>query len=310
VFDTSDFNGASIAIGALAGVQTVHRTVTNVSAAETYAFSYSGLAGITVTPSANSLNVGAGASQSFDVTFTTNGATLNAYVGGFITWTGNHGHVVRIPVELKPVALAAPAAVSGTGGAINYDVTFGYTGPFTATARGLIPATLTPGTVNQDPDQTFSATDPTGTVAIPFTIAAGTSFARFQLFDADVDAGSDIDLYVYKGTTRLGSSQGGTAAEVVSLVDPVAGNDYVVYVHGWGVANGVSTPFVLYSWLLGTTDAGNMTVSAPASATLGTSGTISLTFSGLSSGTKYLGSVAYSGTAGMPNPTIVRVDTP
>jgi hypothetical protein len=53
-----------------------------------------------------------------------------------------------------------------------------------------------------------------------------------------------------------------------------------------------------------------MTVSAPAAATIGGTGTISLTFSGLSAGIKYLGSVAYSGAAGMPNPTIVRVDVP
>jgi hypothetical protein len=53
-----------------------------------------------------------------------------------------------------------------------------------------------------------------------------------------------------------------------------------------------------------------MTVSAPAAAVLGTNGTVSLTFSGLAPGTKYLGSVAYGGVAGLPNPTIVRVDTP
>jgi len=53
-----------------------------------------------------------------------------------------------------------------------------------------------------------------------------------------------------------------------------------------------------------------MTVTAPASATIGTTGTIGLTFSGLSPATRYLGSVAYSGIAGLPNPTIVRVDTP
>ena len=34
-----------------------------------------------------------------------------------------------------------------------------------------------------------------------------------------------------------------------------------------------------------------------------------LTFSDLAPGTKYLGSVAYGGAAGMPDPTIVRVDT-
>jgi hypothetical protein len=53
-----------------------------------------------------------------------------------------------------------------------------------------------------------------------------------------------------------------------------------------------------------------MTASGPAAATTGGTGTINLTFSGLAPATKYLGSVAYSGIAGLPNPTIVRVDTP
>jgi hypothetical protein len=51
-----------------------------------------------------------------------------------------------------------------------------------------------------------------------------------------------------------------------------------------------------------------MTVTAPASATIGSTGAISLSFSGLTTGVKYLGSVAYGGATGMPNPTIVRVD--
>jgi hypothetical protein len=71
----------------------------------------------------------------------------------------------------------------------------------------------------------------------------------------------------------------------------------------------VSSPFKLHTWVLDSTDAGNMTVSAPAAATLGATGAIDLTFSGLAAAAKYLGSVAYSGVAGLPNPTIVRVDT-
>ena len=66
--------------------------------------------------------------------------------------------------------------------------------------------------------------------------------------------------------------------------------------------------YTLFTWFLGSADAGNMSVSAPASATTGATGTINLTFSGLTPGTKYLGSVAYAGATGMPNPTIVRVD--
>jgi hypothetical protein len=51
-----------------------------------------------------------------------------------------------------------------------------------------------------------------------------------------------------------------------------------------------------------------MTVAAPSSATIGTSALIDLTFTGLTAGKKYLGSVAYTGATGLPNPTIVRVD--
>ncbi len=306
--DASNLNVASIAIGDLAGVQTVTRKVTNVgSQAETYTASYTGLSGITVAlPGA--MTIAKRATQAFNVTFTTAGAALNAYVGGQFTLTGTNGHIVRIPVVIRPVALAAPAAVSGTGGPISYNVTFGYTGSFTATPRGLIAPTITSGTVSQDPDQTFNPADSAGTVAIPVTIAAGTTYARFQLFDADVAPGSDIDLYVYLGATQVGFSAGGTAAEQVNLVNPAAGA-YTVYIHGWGLTADPS-PFKLHTWLLGTADAGNMTVSAPASATLGGTGAITLTFSGLAPATKYLGSVAYGGIAGLPNPTIVRVDMP
>ena len=73
---------------------------------------------------------------------------------------------------------------------------------------------------------------------------------------------------------------------------------------------GPDANFTLFSWVLGSTSARNMTVSAPGTATTGTTGTVGLTFSGLASGKKYLGSVAYGGAPNLPNPTIVRVDTP
>jgi hypothetical protein len=233
---------------------------------------------------------------------------LNAYTGGQLTLTGDKGNVVRVPIVIRPVALAAPRQVSGTGGPINYNVTFGYTGPFAATARGLITPAITPGTVPDDPtDGACNLTVAPSKIQIPVTIPAGTTYARFSLFDADVASGADIDLCVFRGTTLVGSSGSGTSAEEVNLVNPAADN-YTVVVHGWGVPG--TSPFKLHTWLLGSASAGNMTVTAPASATLGTSGTINLTFSGLAAGTRYLGSVAYSGVSGMPNPTIVRVDTP
>ena len=294
--DPSDLNVASIAIGDLAGVQTVTRTVTNVGGAETYTFSYSGLAGITVTPSDPSITLAAGARKTFTVTFTTSGAALNAYVGGYITWTGSLGHVVRIPVVIQPVALAAPAQVSGTGGPVSYNVTFGYDGAFAASPRGLVAASTFDGSVNTDTSVSYD-------VVVP----AGSTYARFSLFDANTTPGSDLDLRVYRGATLVGSSGSGTSDEEVNLLNPTAAT-YTVYVDGFATAN--PSTFTLFTWVLDATDAGNMAVSAPAAAAIGATGTIELNFSGLTPATKYLGSVAYSGSIGLPNPTIVRVDTP
>jgi hypothetical protein len=164
---------------------------------------------------------------------------------------------------------------------------------------------VTAGTVADDPtDGACSLTAPNAQL-IPVVVPAGTTYARFSLFDADVNAGADIDLCVFNGTTLVGSSGTGTSAEEVNLLSPEAGN-YTVVVQGWGVV--VSSPFKLHTWLLGSTAAGNMTVSAPANAVIGATGSIDLTFSGLAAGTKYLGSVAYGGVADLPDPTIVRVD--
>ncbi|MCG3171265.1 MAG: hypothetical protein CALGDGBN_02865 [Pseudomonadales bacterium] len=304
--DPSDLNLPSIAIGDLAGTQTVTREVTNVgSAAASYTASVAGMAGFTVevTPPPT---LAAGASGTFTVKLTTTTAALNAYTGGQLTLSDGT-HTVRIPMVARPVALAAPAAVAGSGADITYPVTFGYSGAFSATARGLVAAATTDGSVADDPtDSSCSLASPNAQL-IPVTIPAGTSYARFALFDADVNPGSDLDLCVFRGTTLVGSSGSGTSAEEVNLVDPAA-DGYTVVVTGWGVVS--STPFRLHTWLLDAADAGNMTVTAPASAATGATGTVNLVFTGLAPATKYLGAVAYSGAAGMPNPTIVRVDTP
>ena len=305
--DPSDLNVASIAIGDLAGVQTVTRKVTNVgSSTATYTAAFTGMAGFDVTIDPATLTLDQGKTGIFTVKFTRTTATLNAYTGGQLTWSAGE-HNVRIPMVVRPVALAAPAAVSGNGADISYNVTFGYTGPFSATARGLVPAVVTAGTVADDPtDGSCSLTSPNAQL-IPVVVPSGTTYARFALFDADVNPGSDIDLCVFDSAEVLvGSSGSGTSAEQVNLLNPAA-DTYTVVVQGWGVVG--SSPFKLHTWLLDSTAAGNMAVDAPTSATIGETGTITLSFSGLSADTKYLGSVAYSGASGMPNPTIVYVDT-
>ncbi len=291
VLDPSNLNTASIAIGDMAGVQTVTRRVTNVgSSAATYNASVTGMAGFTTVISPPTLTLAAGETKSFTVTFTRTTAALNAYTGGQLRWSDGT-RTVRIPMVVRPVALAAPTQVSAS-----YSVTFGYSGAFTATPRGLVAASKSNGAVATGGQVDF-------VVAIP----AGTSLARFSLFDLEVSQASDLDLEVYNAAgTLVGASGGATTAEDVNLLNPVAGN-YTVRVLGFAVPVG-SANFTLFNWALGTTSAGNMTVSAPALASTGTTGAITLGFSGLTSGTKYLGSVAYAGAAGLPNPTVVRVD--
>jgi hypothetical protein len=141
------------------------------------------------------------------------------------------------------------------------------------------------------------------------SVPAGTTYARFALFDDFTDGNDDLDLYVFNPSGQFaGSSGSGTSAEEVNIADPVEGTWFVV-VHGWQT-DGPDANYTLFSWTLGDTAAGNMTVTAPASATTGATGTIGLSFDGLAPATKYLGSIVYGGSTGLPAPTIVRVDTP
>jgi hypothetical protein len=285
--------GASIALGALPGVQTVKRRVTNVSnATSTYTPSVSGLVGISVAFSTPTFTIAPGQTKELAMTFTRTSAALGVYAGGQLTLSDGT-HNVRIPVVARPVALAAPAEVRGS-----YNVTFGYDGPFSATPRGLVPAAKAAGSVPTN-----------GTVDFTVVVPAGMTHVRFSTFDSDVSQASDLDLEVYGPTGALvGSSGGATAQEEVNLFTPAAGT-YTVRVVGFAVPVG-SASFNLYSWLLGGTSAGNMIVTAPATAVTGQTGTIGIATSALAAGTKYMGSIVYGGTTNMPAPTVVRIDTP
>ena len=321
--DPSDLNQASIAIGQLAGKQTVTRTVTNVgNATETYAASFS-LAGVTAVANPASFTIAPGASQTFTVTFTRTTATLNAYALGYMTLTSAN-HVVRSPIAVKSVPLSAPAEVKGTGtsGSQQFAVTFGFDGTWSAAVRGLIPADKRAGNVAQDPDSTFDATNPdangVGVTRHDYSVPAGTTYARFSLFDAEVDGSTDdLDLFVYRvnanGTkTLVGTSGGGTSEEEVNLVDPAPAT-YSVYVHAY-LTDGPDANYNLFGWVLGSASAGNATVTpSSGTAVTGQAQTLTVSWNGLAAGTKYLGRIAYSGVAGgsavpgMPL-TTVRID--
>lgn len=119
----------------------------------------------------------------------------------------------------------------------------------------------------------------------------------------------DIDLFLQdsSGTIIAASTNGGTD-ELIELVLP-ADDTYTMAVHGWSVPN-EPLPFTLDYWEVPLANGGSLSVdAAPTSATIGETGTTDVSWSGLSSGTTYLGAVSHTGDAGLMGFTLVNVDT-
>jgi len=194
-------------------------------------------------------------------------------------------------------------------------VQLGYQGPFSVAAQGLVPATTEQRTVSDDPTNNFDTDAPDSNQGIQvhdFTVASGTTLARFQLFDEFTDGNDDLDIYLYRvgdggSLTLVGQSAGGTAAERIDVPTPSAGT-YKLYVHGWQT-DGTNAVYTLFDWLVPSTAAGNMSVSSStSSATVGGTATITVSWSGLTGGTKYLGRIGYRDGSGEIGSTIVSVN--
>jgi hypothetical protein len=86
----------------------------------------------------------------------------------------------------------------------------------------------------------------------------------------------------------------------------------LVVVHGWQT-DGPDSNYTLFNWNVAedaAADDGSLAiVSAPASAVLGTTGIIEISWSGLAVDTKYLGAVSHADTGGVFGYTIVSVST-
>lgn len=318
-FDGSDLNQPNIAVGSLAGTQTVTRTVTNVGPEGTYDVSVDAPAGVDVVVDPSSLTLAAGESASYEVTFTsTESAAIGSFAFGSLTWS--HGpHDVTSTLAVRPVQAAFPSEVhgEGTGGSGSFEIGIGYSGGYTAAAHGLFAATRTPGTVVDDPADDINTALVTGVgITVHFLeIPAGTAHARFSLFDDYTDGNDDLDLYVFGPDTAgfpfVGGSGSPTSAEQVDLTNPDPGM-YLVVVHGWQT-DGADASYTLFNWNVpadASADDGSLVIdSAPATATVGATETISYSWSGLVTGDKYLGAVSHSDAGGVFGLTLVNVET-
>ena len=313
--DPSDLNTPNVSIGALAGSQTVTRTVTNVAdKAADYTATVQAPAGVTTTVTPSRLKLAPGAKGTFRVTFTRTTAAFDKYAFGSLTWADGT-HQVRSQLAVRPVAAAVPAEVTGTGtaGSTAVQVTSGFAGTMTASVAGLVPAerlTTTLSPTGPSFETTAPAVSPRA-AKLAVTIPAGTNVARLSNFDRDFTAGTDVDLYLYRAgtSTLVGSSGGVTSEEQIQLTNPAAGT-YDLYVVLFGAAEGetsVQTP--TFVWALGTAAAGNLTATPAGQAVqAGQTATVTAAWSGLTAGQRYLGRIGIGDGAVSAGGTFVRVD--
>lgn len=299
--DPSDLNYPSIAVGQLAGRQTVTRTVTNVSGRPgIYTARVQEPKGIEISVSPRELLLAPGAKATFHVTITRTTAVQNKWAFGSLTWHSLLGNLfggdVRSPIAVKPVQLTVPDSVSGEGasGSTRLDLAPGYTGRLATDVEGLAPATVT-GLALKDSgaqfDDTAPATSPR-TRTVGFTVAPG-GVGRVATFDADYPSGTDVDIYLYRktstGLVEVAYSAGGTAQESVVTGTP---GTYVAYVSLFASPTAAQT-VKANTWQVNST-AGNAHVSpAKLSVTSGEPAYTILSWSGLKPGTRYLGVVDF-----------------
>ncbi len=312
-----NLNYPSIGVKSVPGTVTVKRTVTSVatkaprgpSGPTVFKAQVKAPPGFTVTVSPQVLVLKPGESATFSVTITNVSATIGDWRFGSLTWKAP-GYDVYSPIAVKASLFTAPLTAKGTGvdGSVSIPVKFGYTGSYTAGAHGLVPATVTPGTVVQDPDQTFDPTDGFST-AIPITVADAALLRVAMPPDAVADPAVDLDLYLYDPSgNQVASSTNGGTNEKIDVTSPANGT-WTLYVHGWQAGSTGSAAFSLYSWLIpAAAGGGNLAItSAPTSATLGTTGTVTASWTGAAAAWN-LGAISHTGDSGLMGLTLLEVD--
>ncbi|WP_306457927.1 S8 family peptidase [Streptomyces sp. SA15] len=253
--DPSDLNYPSIAVGDLAGRQTVTRTVTNVGRdIATYKATLQTPPGYQAEVTPKRLTVLPGGSATYRVTFTRTDAAYGAWSSGSLTWSDAHSHHrVTSPIALRAAHVAAPVEINVKGErSTQLAVRADWKGDLTARAE-LYKAEKIHGTLTGEDQSDFLADPHTGDAAakIPVHVPEGAPFTRVAVDAADHVPGSQVFLYAFDkdGVPVLAQPQIGSD----DYVDLPPG-DYDVYVVQYDMPEGTdSQQYTLRLWKVGQT---------------------------------------------------------
>lgn len=323
--DPADLNLPSIGAGSVFGSKTVHRTVTNVGPARTYRAHVVAPPGFDVEVSPRQFHIAKGASQAFTVTITNVSAPKGEWRFGRLTFRDDKGRFVRSPIAARSSGLIiAPEGIQGGGsdGATSFDVTFGYSGAYTASPHGLDTPSVGHITLEQDSDSLFDPASSDGTAALGFLAPpAGTPYAQWSLFDNYLDGLHDFDLYLFycppdpaAPCPFVDASLSFTSDERIGVPlpptdDPSSPDDFfILFVHAFATETGGEGSAIDFNWAP-SADQGNLEATGPASANSGDTGTVDVTWSGLFEGPggKHVGAISHNDATGPLEVTSVNI---
>ncbi len=314
---TYNFNLPSITVGSAAGTTNVTRKVTNVSASAATYSAVANLPGFTVNVTPPTLTLLPGETKSFTVALTNAGAIEGQWVYGSLVWSDGV-RTVKSPLTARAgKTIISPALVTATtvSGSRMLTLQTNFSGRMTANKGGLKVVTMGPAaalTPSTSVNPITVCTAGVGNAAVkvyPVTVPADAIVARFELRDADVSAaGDDNDLVIIAPNGSNVYSGNSGSNEVVQVVNPVAGN-YKVCVHAYAGAS--SMTHSLSSWVVSAADAtSGFNVLLPSMSYVNSTSTVGLSWSGLSTGGRYLGGAQFKDTSGVvQSTTLLVVDT-
>ncbi|MEM7612890.1 MAG: S8 family serine peptidase [Pseudomonadota bacterium] len=337
--DPADLNLPSIGIDQIAGSQTITRTVTAVgdyrkygradNRRQKYKANIEAPPGFDVSVAPQSLSLRPGETATYELTVTNQTSAPNVWQFGALTWENQRKRAndVRSPIAVNALAFITEDELDLTGpaGSAQFDLTFGYTGEYTALAHGINPAQPVGfiGLTDDPTDQfSFRFGDPSLFSTFIEDTQPGTAFRRFSTYDAYTTGNDDLDLYLYycaDGATcnLIDSSAGPGSDESVEVLLPVpfdptigfVGNVYILFIHAFDAETGETT-VIYYDGQFGiNNDVGNLLVTAPGAAESNVTTPVTVEWGGLPQGLlqKQIGAVSHSDANGIQNLTILDI---